>query len=99
LYAAVLEIENPRESSQESRFTQSWHAFEEYMASGDQANNYTLDNIVLPYDDAANFALNGSQPFRCFCNFVHCIVILLARKRGPGDLLSGQSREAVSKPE
>jgi hypothetical protein len=62
LDAGVLELKSARQGAQESRLAQAGNALKEHVSTGEEANQYAFNYIVLPYYDFGYFAANGLQP-------------------------------------
>jgi len=48
-------VQDPPESSQKSGFAQTRHAFEKHVSASHQANQDTINDILLSYNDFRDF--------------------------------------------
>ena len=55
-------MKNARERPQKGGFAQSRHAFQQHVAAGKEANQYAVDDVLLPDDDFADLAADKIQP-------------------------------------
>jgi len=60
---AKIQVQGTRQRADHQRFRQSWHAFEQTMASGKDRNHQLLDDFVLPNDHFAQLAPNRLVSF------------------------------------
>lgn len=80
-------MKRARKGPKEGGFSKSGNAFEKHVASGQQANQYALDDVVLAYDDFGNFPANSGEPINgAFeCRFRSHVFHCRARQREKQD--------------
>ncbi len=60
-----------------------WHAFQQHMTSGEEADQYALDYVVLAYDDFGDFPADRVEPVHCElkCSLGSHFMIVKQRRR------------------